>query len=388
MNIHKVRRLQQWLADHAASAAVLWRPEELVMLLGYYPFWGTSFALVPAQGDALLLIPQNEPPTLLPTGVRTQRYSLGAQPPTAWDGLFAQMKQALADVPQPTRPIAWMMRANSALSGVAAENPNLPEDLPHRLATLGIGTPLDATEGIQALLARKSAADLHALKAVHEAAAAGVDAFYNHLASGITEVALQCKVESAIACYAGQRGFSRGWAQVQSGSNSALAGTYNQSTLKPLAQGDLVVLELAVCVDGYWADITRTGYVGQPPAQLCRMYETLVLAQGAAQRRAMPGVPACDVYAAAAEVLRRADLLAYFPHALGHGVGFRYHDCMPWLTAQQTKPLEAGMVFTLEPGIYHPSFGGLRVEDNYCLSLTGCQKISICRSGLRGESNG
>ncbi|MGJ4851703.1 M24 family metallopeptidase [Bacillota bacterium Meth-B3] len=383
MRDDKLKCLRARLGELGAGAAILWRPEELVALWGYHPFWGKSVAVVPAQGEAAIYMPDGEPAVPPVADVRVTAYPAGMMPCSPWDLLFDAIAANLSR--RREKPVAWAMHGDAALSGVAAETPVLPDDWPERLASLGTGEPLDLTGMLRGLLARKEPDERPMLFATHEAAALGVEAFYACLKPGVSELEVQCEAERAVACFAGQKRFSRAWAQVQSGANGAAAGRYNQSTGKRLAGGELVLLELAVCVDGYWADITRTGVVGEPTAAQRRMYTALSRACQAAQSAARPDVLARDVYAAAAQVLRAEGLLEHFPHALGHGVGYRYHEYLPRLTPYSDDVLQRGMVITLEPGVYSPSFGGMRIEDNYWITERGCERISIGRGGLKGE---
>ena len=123
-----------------------------------------------------------------------------------------------------------------------------------------------------------------------------------------------------------------------------------------------VTLDFGVVLDGYMSDMTRTVHMGRARAGEREAYDAVLEAQEAAVAKVAPGVSAGDVDEAARSVLRRAKLDKYFSHSTGHGVGLEIHEG-PRLAAKQTQALEAGMVITIEPGVYVPGKFGLRIED-------------------------
>lgn len=132
-----------------------------------------------------------------------------------------------------------------------------------------------------------------------------------------------------------------------------------------------VLLDIGCRVHDYCSDQTRTFWIGDTPTD--EFQKTLELVQ-AAQKAAIavlrPGLPMCDAYAAARRVFEKAGVEAYFTHGLGHGVGLETHEA-PSLNPRRTDPLRAGMVVTVEPGLYYPQWGGVRWEHTALITEDG-----------------
>ena len=170
----------------------------------------------------------------------------------------------------------------------------------------------------------------------------------------------------------------RGFAQVLSGPRTVAAwGPAYLATQRRVETGDVVLLELATVADGYWSDLTRVQVAGSPTARQREVRLAVDAAVRAVAAAARPGVDGAAVHAAARTALAEAGLAGAFPHHTGHGVGFRYHEPIPLLHPRSTDILQAGMVFTIEPGVYNEDFGGMRVEENVVVSPAGCEQISV-----------
>jgi len=154
------------------------------------------------------------------------------------------------------------------------------------------------------------------------------------------------------------------------GKNSALPHHRASSTC--LLQNQIVLLDVGAIVDGYSGDVTRVYFFGEPDRELYRMYGWVREAHLAARRFARPGerVQALDL--AARDVFAREGVEKLFVHSLGHGIGLETHES-PLLRkdgADAHLPLQKGMVFTIEPGLYLPDVGGVRLEDTGYLDKT------------------
>ncbi len=172
---------------------------------------------------------------------------------------------------------------------------------------------------------------------------------------------------------------------VQTGPNSALP--HGTVTDRVLQADDLLLIDFGGMVGGYPADITRTFCLGTPSAAVQAIYDTVLSANEAARAAAGPNVPMGDVDRAARAVIEAAGYGPYFIHRTGHGLGLDTHEPIPQIAAGVTDVLEPGMVFTIEPGIYIPDLGGVRIEDDVLVTENGIEVLtSYPRRLSRGAS--
>ena len=144
---------------------------------------------------------------------------------------------------------------------------------------------------------------------------------------------------------------------------------------RKIQKGDFILFDLGVVYEGYCSDITRTVAFGEPSEKQREIYETVKKAEQAAIDMIRPGVKACDLDKAARDVITEAGYGEYFTHRLGHGLGISVHE-FPSVTGTNEMELEEGMVFTVEPGIYHPEITGVRIEDDVVVTADGVEVLT------------
>lgn len=148
-----------------------------------------------------------------------------------------------------------------------------------------------------------------------------------------------------------------------------------------IGAGDFVTLDMGACWKGYAADLTRTVVVGTPSPRQKKVYAQVLQAQQRAIEGAKAGMPASELDALARDPIRRAGFGEHFGHGLGHGVGLLVHD-PPRVSWMNSDPLRPGMVVTIEPGIYIPGWGGVRIEDVAIIQEDGCEDITKAPKNL------
>lgn len=158
-----------------------------------------------------------------------------------------------------------------------------------------------------------------------------------------------------------------------SGVRSALP--HGRATTAPLARHGFLTLDFGVILKGYCSDMTRTVYLGKPKADERRAYAAVLEAQEVAVAAVAASARCGDVDEAARGVLRREGLAEAFSHSTGHGVGLEIHE-PPRIGSGQTTRLQAGMVITIEPGVYLPGRFGVRIEDMVAVTRTGGQVLT------------
>ncbi|RUL56942.1 M24 family metallopeptidase [Lysinibacillus antri] len=160
---------------------------------------------------------------------------------------------------------------------------------------------------------------------------------------------------------------------VASGVRSALP--HGVATDKVIEKGDFVTLDFGALYNGYVSDITRTIAVGQPSEKLIDMYNTVLESQLLALEKVGPGMTGIQADAVARDYLTSKGYGEAFGHSTGHGIGLEVHEG-PALSFRSEAVLEPNMVVTIEPGIYLPGIGGVRIEDDIIITETGNEKLT------------
>ena len=155
---------------------------------------------------------------------------------------------------------------------------------------------------------------------------------------------------------------------VASGIRSALP--HGVATNKVIEKGDFVTLDFGALYNGYISDITRTVAVGQPSEKLVEMYEVVLESQLLALEKVGPGMTGIEADAVARDYLKSKGYGEAFGHSTGHGIGLEVHEG-PGLSFRSETVLEPGMTVTIEPGVYLPGIGGVRIEDDILITETG-----------------
>jgi Xaa-Pro aminopeptidase len=160
---------------------------------------------------------------------------------------------------------------------------------------------------------------------------------------------------------------------VAAGERSALP--HARPTRARLPRRGFVVLDFGVILAGYCSDMTRTVHVGCATREARRMYDAVLEAQLAAIAAVRAGVRVADVDRAARSVLENSGLGKFFTHSTGHGVGLEIHE-PPRIAKGGNDVLQPGMVITIEPGVYIPERGGVRIEDMVVVTDGGCDVLT------------
>lgn len=160
---------------------------------------------------------------------------------------------------------------------------------------------------------------------------------------------------------------------IASGPWGALPHAYPRDV--PLEEGQGLVMDLGVIVDGYCSDLTRTIAIGAPDDQFKRIYDIVLTAQEMAEERIEAGMTGEQAHQIAVTVITEAGYGEYFGHGLGHGVGLDIHEA-PRLGPRSQDTLVDGQVVTVEPGIYIPGWGGVRIEDQCVIEGGRLRRLS------------
>ncbi len=187
---------------------------------------------------------------------------------------------------------------------------------------------------------------------------------------GIEEI----EVAHQISTYLSERGLKTAFDTIAaSGERSAMP--HGQPTHRKIGEGDVIVIDMGAIWEGYHSDITHTVCLGNPSEEAQKIFSLLQKAQEAAYKAIRPGAVAKEVDGAARKIIQEAGYGDYFSHGLGHGIGLEVHES-PTLRKTSDQILEAGMVVTVEPGVYIPGKFGMRLEDDVLVTESGCQILT------------
>jgi Xaa-Pro aminopeptidase len=225
---------------------------------------------------------------------------------------------------------------------------------------------------MQALRIRKGAEELAALRRAGQVADGVIAAAQAACGVGVSEAEVARRVTAAMldlepACHVYG-------CIVASGPNSALP--HHETGRRVLAAGDVVILDYGCTLGDYCSDITLTVSLGPADPEVRRVHEVVWQAQQRALEAIRPGVPAEAVDSAARGVIAAAGYGDYFIHRTGHGIGLQVHE-PPYLVAGNAAPLEEGMTFSVEPGIYLPGRFGVRLEVIAAVGAGGPQLLNL-----------
>lgn len=189
---------------------------------------------------------------------------------------------------------------------------------------------------------------------------------------GTTELDVYCGISSACIQAARHAVIVYGDFAVCSGPERR-GGPPTDQVIEP---GDLLILDYSVVIGGYRSDFTNTLVVGrQPTADQQRLFDLCVNAMAAGEKELRAGAACATVYHAVRSVFEKTGVAEHFPHHAGHGLGLT-HPESPYFVRHANETLLAGDVVTLEPGLYVPGVGGLRIEHNYLITETGYERLS------------
>jgi len=353
----RLEKMSNWLESTGIDAAFIHTPPNVYYLTGFHcqPHERLFGLFVFPKADPFMVLPQME--------VRRAREA-------GWNGDLL----AYDDRENPWDLVKkeWEKRRNGSGALVAVEKDHLPLAWAERLSLfIPNGEWASADEILKRWRMVKDDNELRwlreAAKLADEAVQIGIDA----LRPGCTEL----EVVAAIELEMKKRGvremaFST---MVLFGEKSALP--HGESGTRTLKEGDFVLFDLGVVTSGYCSDITRTVVFRTASEKQREIYETVRQAQEAALRACQPGVRLGDLDEEARQVIRNAGYGDYFTHRLGHGLGISAHES-PSIHGANDDRLSSGMVFTVEPGIYVPEVGGVRIEDDVWVTESGSECLT------------
>lgn len=228
----------------------------------------------------------------------------------------------------------------------------------------------DASDVFQKLRSVKSTKEINLMKRAAKIVVKGIEAGIEIVKAGTSELSVAFEIERRIKESGCE---SVPFTIVLSGKNSALP--HGSTSKRKIRRGDAVVIDIAATFKGYYADVTRTVFVGGASQKQKKIYEIVLRAQESAVKFVKPEVKACEVDEIARKIISEAGYGEFFTHQTGHGLGLEVHED-PYISQTNETTLELGMTFTVEPGIYLPDKFGVRIEDDVAVTEKGRTVLS------------
>jgi D-alanyl-D-alanine dipeptidase len=348
----RLDRLRTLMEGEGTHVALLSVGADLPYFTGYeaMPLERLTMLVVPVDGEPILVVPRLEAPRVIDRGAFSIR---------DWDETEDPVGIVAGIVGSRTRAVVADPTWSIFLLGLQALLPK---------ASFASATPLT-----RELRMRKEPEEIRWLRHAAEAT--------DRVADRLGEVSFAGRSERAIAADIAAMTVAEGhdlstFTIMASGPNSA--SPHHETGDRIVAEGDSIVLDFGGRAHGYHSDTTRTLHVGPPSPRFTEGYDVLERAQAAGRAAVKPGVPAQDIDRATRAVIVDGGFGDWFIHRTGHGIGIEGHE-HPYIVEGNDLPIEEGMTFSIEPGIYFPGEFGMRIEDIVAVGPKGIDELN--RSG-------
>ncbi len=358
MNYQKrIRRIQSSLRSRKIDAFLVSQPQNRFFLSGYSASdhgieESSGMLLIPASGDPLLL-------TDFRYKIQAEQEAKQCKVVLYPKGLTALLQTLLKDLA--VKNLAF--ESHYTLHSVSETYKKLAKTLKFSLSPL--------TGLIEKLRLIKSEEEIARLEASIHLNEKVFQHVKKSIAIGETEIDVALRIENTMRQMgADGAGFDT---IVASGKNSALPHAVPSKQV--IEKNKPLMIDMGLILNGYCSDMTRTFVLGELDKKYLKIHRLVRKAQLAAMEQIKDGIPAAKIDTVARDVISSAGYGKYFGHALGHGVGIAVHE-EPRLSSRNRKHLKAGMVVTVEPGIYLPDWGGVRLENMVLVTKDGCRNLN------------
>ena len=365
MVVERLKKLEQHMVAQGFAAMAVNAGPTLAYLTGLnFHLMERPVVAIFAPGTApTMVLPELEVLKLesLPMMVRTFTYG---ENPRDWQAVFSS---ALADLPLAEAKI-----------GVDPRQLRLLEYNFLRGACAS-ASYVDGSEVLSALRVTKDQAEITAMRRAVQIAEDALVATLDKVGIGTTEKEIAAELFLQLIAHGSDAGlpFSPIIAAGPNGANP-----HAKPSTRPLAPGDLLIVDWGAAHNGYVSDLTRTFAVGEIDDESRRIFEAVRAANRAGRAAGRPGASCAEVDRATRRVIEEAGYGPRFTHRTGHGIGRECHED-PYIRGDNQQLLEVGMAYTVEPGIYLPGKNGVRIEDDVVVTAEGAVSLSTMSRDLR-----
>jgi len=350
-------RLKSLLRRQKLDALLVTQPDNRRYLSGY-----TAGDMNISESSGVLLIPRRGTPLLLTDfryQLQAQREAAGFEVRLYQRGLFPLLKSLLVEL---------------GIKSLGFESHYFLHQAAVKLQKLAVEIRVElvpVTDLLERLRICKTPMELAKIRAAVRLNEAVFQEVYQQLKPGMSERQVALRIDTLMC----EKGAERASFEtiVAGGPNGALPHAVPGA--RPLQEGEPIVIDMGLVLDGYCSDMTRTVILGNMDDITRERFRLVRKAQLAGMAAVKAGVTGRQVDRAARQVIAAAGYGPAFGHSLGHGVGLAVHE-PPSLSARYHRKLQAGMVVTVEPGIYLPEWGGIRLENMVAVTADGCENLN------------
>ncbi len=374
----KWERVRQMMARHDLDALVVRAPDNILYLTNYWTMKGYDIAIFPREGDPTLLV-------IEPQHQEAQR--------TAWNKDVRSFRFYHPQDPRPPMSRSLdqcldVLRERKLTGRVGVELSQLAQICDRMVGEPSLYTQgyfdafrgvakqvVDATPLLAEVRAIKTEQEIERMKLANELAAIGMEHARVEMKPGMKESEVAAMIEGHIHAvgigYKGKVEMARAFTLVWSGKGIA---TFTATSHRPIQKNEPTLVEIWVCADGYWTDLTKNLCPGKLTPEYDKLLEQLLVIFNDAANYARDGASLAELDRRIRQGISAAGYPGQPSHPVAHGVGARAHE-PPF--AHQAAPAEMrkGMVLAIEPGIYWEGGGGLRLEDNFLITEKGSEKL-------------
>jgi Xaa-Pro dipeptidase len=374
----KWQRVRQMLDRHDLDAVVVRAPDNVLYLTNYWTMKGYDLAIFPREGDPALLV-------IEPQFLEAQR--------TAWNKDVRFFAFYHPKDPRPPMIRAVEMAVNVLRERKLCRRVGIELSQTSQICDRMVGEPtvywqgyydafratctevVDAAPLLSELRMIKTPQELERMRLANELAAIGMEHARENLRPGMKESEVAAMIEGHIHAvgvgYKGKVEMARAFTLVWSGKGIA---TFTATSHRPVVENEPTLVEIWVCADGYWTDLTKNLCPGRLTPEYNRLLDQLLKIFADAVGCARDGAPLGEIDRSIRAGIDAAGYPGQPSHPVGHGVGARAHEA-PYCHQAVPGIMRSGMVMAIEPGIYWEGGGGLRLEDNFLITPVGCEKL-------------
>jgi len=382
----KLSRVRALMAEEELDAIVVRAPDNIVYLTSYWCMKGYDLAIFPAVGDPILVVlePQLDEAaqSAWTSDLRPFDGYHPADPRPPWYRALEVCRQALTERDLTGRIGLELTQGTQAADRMVAE-PTVFSQSWFDAFRPACREVVDCSGLLARARAIKTEQEIERMRLAAELAAAAMEQVRQAIRPGMrtSEIGAiyEGHVHSTGTGYKDKVQMARAFTLVWSGPTIR---TFTSTTDAPICEHEPTLLEIWVCADGYWSDLTKNACPGKLTAEYDQLTDGLLQVYGRAIDHLAPGASQAELDRLVREGIAKLGYPGQPSHPIAHGVGARAHE--PPFPHQATGgELQEGMVLAIEPGIYWEAGGGLRVEDNFLITATGYEKLGAYPDDFR-----